>query len=71
MPISSFLPFFFFFVLKANHKEFNVMKNCCSLLLAVEEDEFAEIDREMWCKEDVDPPNVRFDLNKTRTMSAE
>ena len=39
--------------------------------LAVDEDEFTEINREMWRREDVEPPHVRFDLNKTRTLSVE
>ena len=39
--------------------------------LAVDEDEFAEIDLELRRRGDVEPSYVRFDLNKTRTLSVE
>ena len=45
--------------------------SCCSLLWAVDEVEFAETDREVRRREDVEHPYVRFDLSKTRTLSVE
>ena len=66
------MPFFFLFQLEAYHEELNVHEEQLLLFtLAVDEDEFAEIDREMRRREDVKPPYVRFDLNKTRTLSVQ
>ena len=64
----------FFFRLEAYqgyHEELNVREELLLFTLAVDEDEFAEIDREMWRREGVEPPYLRFDLNKTRTLSVE
>ena len=41
------------------------MKNCCSSLFClVDEDESAGTDRTVRRREDVEPPCVRFDMNK-------
>ena len=61
----------FLFRLEAYHEELNVREEMFLFALAVDEDEFAEIDREMRRRGDVEPPYVRFDLNKTRTLSVE
>ena len=71
MPISSRCHFFFLFRLEAYHEELNVHEKLLLFTLAVDEDESAEIDQEMRQRVDVKPPNVRFDLNKTRTLSVE
>ena len=70
MPISSRCHFFLF-RLEAYREELNIHEKLLLFTLAVDEDESAEIDREMRQREDVEPPNVRFDLNKTRTLSVE
>ena len=62
---------FCLFRLEAYHEELHVHEELLLFTLAVDEDEFAEIDREMRWREDVEPPYVRFDLNKTRTLNVE
>ena len=49
----------------------NVHEELLVFTLAIDEDEFAEIEREMRRREDVEPPYVRFDPDKTRTLSFE
>ena len=56
--------------LEAYHEELNVHEEMFLLTLAVDQDETAEIDREMRRRGDVKPPYVRFHL-KTRTLSVE
>ena len=51
---------FFLFCLEAYHEELNVHEELLLFTLAVDEDEFAEIDREMRRWEDVEPPYVRL-----------
>ena len=61
---------FFLFRLEAYHEELNVHEEMFLLTLAVDQDETAEIDREMRRRGDVESPYVRFHL-KTRTLSVE
>ena len=61
---------FFLFRLEAYHEELNVHEEMFLLTLAVDQDETAEIDREMRRRGDVEPPYVRFHL-KIRTLSVE
>ena len=60
---------YFLFRLEAYPAELNVHEKLLLFTLAVDEDQSAEIDREMRQRENVEPLNVRFDLNKTRTLS--
>ena len=60
---------FFLFRLEAYHEELSVHEEIFLLTLAVDQDETAEIDREMRRRGDVEP-YVRFHL-KTRTLSVE
>ena len=69
MPIVSLS--FFFFRLEAYHEDLNVHEEMFILTLAVDQDKTAEIDREMRLRGDVEPPHVRFHLNKTWTLSVE
>ena len=71
MPISSRCHFFLF-RLEAYPEELimNVHEEMFLLTLEVDQDETAEIDREMRRRGDVEPPYVRFHL-KTRTLSVE
>ena len=63
---------FFLFRLEAYHEELNVHEEMFLLTLAVDQDETAEIDREMWRRGDVESPYVRFRIHvKTRTLSVE
>ena len=70
MPMLSSRCRFFLFRLEAYHEELNVHEEMFLLTLAVDQDETAEIDREMQRRGDVKPPYVRFHL-KTRTLSVE
>ena len=67
MPRSSSMSFFLF-RLQAYYEELNVHEEMFLFTLAVDQDETAEIDREMRRRGDVEPPYVRFHLNKTRTL---
>ena len=58
---------FFLFRLEAYHKELNVHVEMFLLTLAIDQDETAEIDREMQLRGDVEHLYVRFHL-KTRTL---
>ena len=68
MPIASRCHFFLFRS-EAYHEELNVHEELFFFTLTVDEDEFAEINREMRRREDVELRYVRFDLNGTRTLS--
>ena len=62
---------FFLFRSEAYREELNVHEELLLFTLAVDEGEFAETDREVRRREDVEPPYVRSYLNKTRTLSVE